>query len=202
MRTNFENNFALVNSYFLVQIIRFFGFAAFFAVSLSAQNLPEKIRGYKVYKAEIIIKTANEKKASKAKTEAFVTVTEPELVDISLTGITFEISAEIDALAQSGKVDFLTFNDFQVNGLSVEIEEYKNSFEFKKNQPISLPKPARFFLGTGQTLRGALNELKNSKTEWQVTGRIFVFGKFKKYGFSFKRVIPIEINIKIKNPLK
>ena len=172
------------------------------AISISAQDLPDKIRGYKVYRAEISVKTVADKSQIKSKTEAFVKVGEPELINVSLSGITFEISAEIDALEQSGKVDFLTFNDFRVNGLAVEVEVYKNSFEFRKNQLILLPKPARIFLGISQTLRGALKEWQNSKDEWQVTGKIFVFGKFKKYGFSFKHVIPVEINLKIKNPLR
>ncbi len=173
-----------------------------FINSTSAQDLPDKIHGYKVYKADISVKTVAEKSDKTAKSEAFVKIGEPELIDISLTGITFELSAEISSLEQSGKIDFLTFNDFRVNGLKVEVEDYKNPFEFKKNQSVFLPKPTRIFLGTTQTLRGALKELKDSKDEWQVTGRVFVFGKFKKYGFSFKRVIPIEINIKIKNPLR
>lgn len=173
-----------------------------FAASLSAQELPDKIRGYKVYQAEINVKNAGEKIDKSVQSEAFVKIGEPQLIDVSLTGITFELSAEIDALAQSGKIDFLTFQDFRVNGLKVEVEEYKNPFEIKKDQPIMLPKPARIFLGASQTVRGALKELNESKDEWQVTGRVFVFGKFKKYGFSFKRVVPVEINLNIKNPLR
>ncbi len=167
-----------------------------------AQNLPDKIRGYKVYDAKISVKTENDKIEPKGVSEAFVKIGEPEIADVSLTGITLELSAEISGLEQSGHIDFLTFHDFRVNGLPVEIEEYKEPFTFKKNKPIQLPKPVKIFLSTTQTLRGALKELKNEKEEWQVTGRIFVFGKFKKFGFSFKRVVPVEINLKIKNPLK
>jgi len=65
-----------------------------------------------------------------------------------------------------------------------------------------LPKPIKIFLNTGQVLRGALSELKQSKEEWTVTGRVFAFGQFKKSFLKFKRVVPIEINLKIKNPLK
>lgn len=202
----------IFNDTFVKKFVRGFAFVfqksfvllllCLFADSLFAQNLPDKIRGYKVYQAEISVKTAGEKTDKSAPAEAFVKIGEPQLIDVSLTGITFELSAEIDALAQSGKVDFLTFHDFRVNGLKVEVEEYKNPFEFKKDQPIRLPKPARIFLGASQTVRGALKELNESKDEWQVTGRVFVFGKFKKYGFSFKRVVPVEINLKIKNPLR
>jgi len=171
----------------------------------SAQELPKKIRGYKVQNAKISIK-AN--KANAGKTEAkdksavSVKIGEPELIDISLTGITFKISAEMESSEESGTVDFLTFDDFRVNDLKVAVEEYKESFEFKKNQTIALPKPIEIFVGTSQTLRGALKEMKDSKDEWTVTGRIFVFGQFKKSFLKFKRVVPVEINLKIKNPLK
>lgn len=174
----------------------FFSFAA-------TQDLPAEIRGYKVYKAKISVKNQiSDAAKAKDESEAFVKVGEPELIDVSLTGVTLELSAEIVAPAQSGTVDFLIFKDFRVNGLKVEIKEYKESFEFKKNQPIVLPKPIKLFIGTGQTLRGALMEFKDSKDEWAVTGTVFVFGRFKKSFLKFKRVVPVEVNIKIKNPLK
>lgn len=180
----------------------FIGSLFFFSSFIIAQDLPNEIRGYKVYKAKISVKNQTEKTDVKNKSEVFVKVGEPEVVDVSLTGVTIEFSAEIDALEQSGTVDFLTFKDFRVNGLAVDVEEYRESFEFKKNQIITLPKPVKIFVGTGQTLRGAVNEMRESKTEWTVTGTVFVFGRFKKSFLKFKRVVPVEINIKIKNPLK
>jgi hypothetical protein len=172
-----------------------------FVFSSIAQDLPDKIRGYKVYDAKISVKTESDKTENIDKSEAFVKIGEPEIAEISLKGIIFEVSAEISGLEKSGTVDFLTFHNFSINDLPVKVEEYKESFSFNKNQTIILPKPARIFLDTAQTLRGALKELKESKKEWRITGRAFVFGKFKKLGFNFKRVVPIEINIKIKNPL-
>ncbi|MCY7375166.1 MAG: hypothetical protein LH472_04250, partial [Pyrinomonadaceae bacterium] len=142
----------------------------FLTLTTFAQDLPKEIRGYKVYRAKISVKNQSEKsdngKSAKGnEPEAFVKVGEPELVDVSLTGITFELSAEIDSPEQSAKIDFLTFHDFRVNGLAVEVEEYRESFEFKKNQAIALPKPVKIFVGTEQTLRGALSEWTNSKDE-------------------------------------
>ena len=186
----------------------FTGSLFFFSSFIIAQDLPDEIRGYKVYKAKISVKNQSDKNSKSAKSvtkdnaEAFVKVGEPELVDVSLTGVTLELSAEIDALEQSGTVDFLTFKDFRVNGLAVDVEEYREPFEFKKNQIITLPKPVKIFVGTGQTLRGAVNEMRESKTEWIVTGTVFVFGRFKKSFLKFKRVVPVEVNIKIKNPLR
>jgi len=204
-----------INSYIFGDSFAFLSFplqiSAFLQICISilllsfltdAQNLPDKIRGYKVYDAKISVITENDKIETKGESEAFVKIGEPELAEVSLTGITLELSAEISGLEQSGHIDFLTFHDFRVNGLPIEIEEYKESFAFKKNQPTQLPKSVVIFLGAAQTLRGALKELKDSKNEWQVTGKVFVFGRFKKFGFSFKRVVPVEINIKIKNPLQ
>jgi hypothetical protein len=158
--------------------------------SVFAQDLPDEIRGYKVQKANISVTNKADKTNNKDKSEAFARLTEPELTDTSLTGLTFEISAEIDALDYKGRIDFLTFNDFKVNGLKVNVEEYTNAFEFK------------IFLGTGQILKGALGEATDSKDEWTVTGKVFVFGRFKKFGFDFKRVVPVDVNVKIKNPVK
>lgn len=175
------------------------------ATTIFAQKLPDKIRDYKVYDAKISVKTdqkAQTEIAKKGESAATVKIGEPELTEISLGGVAFEISAEIFDLEQSGTVDFLAFHDFRVNDLAVEIEEYQTSFSFAKNQSVKLPKPVRIFLGAAQTLRGALREVKDSKEEWTVTGRVFVFGKFKKFGFSFKRVVPVEVSVKIKNPLK
>ena len=167
-----------------------------------AQDLPKKIRGYKVHRAKISVKNQPEKANAKDKSEAFVKVGEPELIDVSLAGITFELSAEVESLGQSGTIDLLAFHDFRVNGLAVDLEEYKESFEFRKHQRVVLPKPIKIRLSTAQTLRGALSELKESRDEWTVTGRVFVFGQFKKSFLKFKRVVPVEINLKIKNPLR
>ncbi len=173
-----------------------------FSFTIFAQDLPDEIRGYKVHNEKFSVTNNVDRQSQKNKSEVFARLTEPELIGTSLSGLTFEISGEIDSLDYKGKVDFLMFRNFKVNGLDVEIEEYTNSFEFKKNQPVALPKPVRIFLGSRQALRGALGEIRDSKEEWTVTGTVFVFGRFKKWGFSAKRVVPVEVNVKIKNPLK
>lgn len=182
--------------------IAFWSLFTLFFASAEAQNYPREIRGYKVYKTKISIKNDGEKNDSKDDSEAFVTLGEPKLASLFLSGITLEITIKMRATDQSGKIDFLTFKDFKVNGLDVDLEEYNHSFSFEKNKPLDLPNPVKVFLGTGQTLMGGLGEMRDSKEEWNVTGTVFVFGKFKKMGFNFKRVIPVEVSVKIKNPVK
>jgi hypothetical protein len=172
-----------------------------FTLPVLAQELPREIRGYKVHKTNISVKTSSAKAPARSGPEALVKIGDPAVTGLSFTGITFEIPAEITAFDQSGRVDFLTFHDFKVDGLAVDVEEYRSAFSFRKNELVVLPKPARIFLGTGQIVKAAWKEIAETKKEWTITGRVFVFGKFKKLGFSFKRVIPVDINLTIKNPL-
>ena len=204
---SFSKQFIFVNknlSEFLFKISVSLCLCGLFFLAAQAQDLPDEIRGYKVHNTKITVtnKIDLTERDDRNKSEAYARLTEPELIDTSLTGLTFEISAEIEPLEYKGKIDFLTFKDFKVNGLAVEIDEYTNSFEFKKNQTIRMPKPVKIFLGTGQALKGALGELRDSKEEWTVTGTVFVFGRFNKWGFNFKRVVPVPVNVKIKNPIK
>lgn len=178
-------------------------FAAFlFCASIvAAQNWPDKINGYKVYDSNISI-TTEDLLSSPAEKDAHIKLTDPKLADIGLHGATIEIGASITSTKQSGKVDLVTFKDIFVNGFKVDVEDYKHAFAFKKGESTALPKPARITLKTSSLPRAAYNELVNSQKELSVTGTAFVFGKFKKMGFSFKRVVPVKLDLKVKNPLR
>lgn len=198
------NYFVSVKKIFQKLLIAFISLTLIliFSGASEAQDYPKEIRGYKVHKAKVTVKAEGETADKNDDAEAFVTLGEPTTSGVSITGVSFEISGKISEIDQSGKIEFLTFNDFKVNGLNVSIEEYRESFSFEKNKPFELPKPIKVFVGIRQTLLGGINEIRDSKDEWDVTGTVFVFGKFKKFGFSFKRVIPVPVNVKIKNPLK
>jgi hypothetical protein len=170
------------------------------AASAFSQNLPDKIRGYKVYADTISVSTGDS--GDKQNSDASVKIGDPELVEAGLAGITFELPAEVLAAKQSGKVDFFTFHEVKVNGISVEVEEYRTPFSFKKGAPTSLPKPARISLPVTGIVQAAWQEMRDSKSDWTVTGRVFVFGRFRKFGMYHKRVVPVDFEIKIKNPLR
>lgn len=172
-----------------------------FAQTGVAQELPPKIRGYKVHNAKIEVRSADDRKLLDSDREAVITLGKLEVDDYGITGITLSAGAQISPIDQSGRVEFLTFRDFRVNGVAVDIEEYVHPFSFKKGETISLPKPARIFVGTLNLARAARNELTDPKKKWSVSGTVFVFGRFKKYGMSFKRVVPIKIDLIITNPL-
>jgi len=174
----------------------------FLTIPIQSQDLPNKIRGYKVHKANVSVQNESDKDSQKKGLRVEMDFEEPELASVGLLGITLQLSSRLTVFGQSGKIDFISFKDFKVNGIKVDIEEYRESFKFKKTKSFKLKKPVQIFVSTTQTLRGVLKEYKDSKDRWLVTGRVFVFGKFKKFGFKFKRVIPVDINLWIDNPLK
>lgn len=165
------------------------------AISGLSQELPDKIRGYKVYRDKVAVN------ANTDTSDAAVHVGDPELVDVSLTGITLELPAEFTTTKQSGKVEMITFHDLKVNGIKVEAEEYSHKFEFRKGEKIIVPKPVRIFVPTSGVVKAAWQEMTDSQKDWTVAGRVFVFGKFRRFGLYHKRVVPIDFTLTVKNPV-
>jgi len=135
-------------------------------------------------------------------TDALIKLGKPQLARVTPLGITFEVPIVVAPVKQSGHVDFLLFEDMVVNGRSVEIEEYHRAFDLPNKQPLTLREPLRFYIYLPGALLAAVDEWGNSRETWPVTGRIYVFGKFKKGWFSFKRCIPVELNVTMRNPLR
>lgn len=173
-----------------------------FAATVPAQIKHDEIRGYKFHDAHLKVANSAGCDSRSSGFNAFVSIGAPKPDNISLTGLTIEVPVSICSIEYSGHVDFLTFRDFQVNGLAVDVEEFRFPFQFSKNAVVRLPNPVRVVIGGQNILKTAYRELVATKTEWSIAGTVLVFGKFKKVGFTFKRVVPVRIEIKIRNPLQ
>ena len=168
---------------------------------------PDEIRGYKVQRAQVSVKREGAKSSDpkvpvEDGSDAMVQVGEPRLVSIRPFGITFEVPITVAALDKGGEVDFLVFEDIKVNGSAVTIEEFQQKFSIPNKKPADLPAPILVYISTPTALIGAVSEWRNSKETWPVSGRVYVFGRFKKFIFKFKRVVPIDFDLLIDNPLK
>jgi len=191
---------------------------------------PKEIRGYKVERAVVEIKRPEGKKEDSGRNEnqsqsqtetardgqrqtvstpgsdsdndALIRLGKPELARVTPLGITFEVPIVVAAVKQSGQIDFLMFEDMVVNGRSVEIDEYHRAFDLPNKQPLTLREPLRIYIYLPGALLAAVDEWSDSKDTWPVTGRIYVFGKFKRFGIKFKRCIPVELNATMPNPLR
>ncbi|MGI9067043.1 MAG: hypothetical protein ACR2HX_11650 [Pyrinomonadaceae bacterium] len=179
--------------------------------------LPKEVRGYKVHRARVEMKKTNEsgkkkpdKKSDKEKSDKdeydedeplLIRLGEPELVGVTPLGVTFDVSVILAAVKQQGDVDRLVFEDMKVNDTPVTLDDYVHPFKLPNQEPLSLAPSLRIFVSTPQAVLRTIDELFNSKEVWQVTGRIYVCGHFKKYLLKFKRAVPVELQTSIKNPL-
>lgn len=170
--------------------------------SSHAGTYPKEIRGYKVERAEVELKKPRAESEGGAQGPSLITLGEPKVTSISPLGIYLEVPVTVAAVKQGGRVDFLTFEDMMVNGTPVTVNEYRHSFELPNDRPVTLPDPVTLYVSTPRALFGALGEWSRPKDVWPVTGRVYVFGRFKKFFFTFKRVVPVELALSFRNPLR
>ncbi len=183
-------------------------------VSGQPRSYPDNIRGYKVERTVVEIKKPENKNrpddgemaSMDSDVDQLITLGQPSIAQMTPLGVTFEVPIVVAAIKQSGKVDFLTFEDMEVNGHSVEIAEYNHSFDLPNKKPLTLRDPLHIYIYLPGAILAALGDWTDSKDTWPVTGRVYVFGKFKKkiLGIStgFKRVVPVELNLTMRNPLR
>jgi hypothetical protein len=89
-----------------------------------------------------------------------------------------------------------------VNHYSIEIDEYRHGFDLPTKKALTLREPLRFFISLPTAALAAIDESVSSMETWPVTGRVYVCGKYKKFVFSFKRCVPVELNLTMKNPFR
>jgi hypothetical protein len=169
------------------------------------RTYPDKIRGYKVERTVVEMKKPEGQSngnGSDSDVDSLIKLGDPKVARVTPLGITFEVPIVVAPVKQSGHVDFLVFEDMSINGRSVDIDEYQHEFELPNKKPATLGSPLRIYIYLPSALFAAIGEWTESKETWPVTGRVYVFGKFKKGIFSFKRVVPVELNMTMRNPLK
>lgn len=164
--------------------------------TIHSQDYPDRIRGYKVHDPGLSVEPAGESKNGRVA----VDFGSPEFSRVGLTGLTFSVPGKLTVFGRSGTVHFLSFYDFTVNGLPVEIRDYTKGFRFRSGEEIELDQPVEIDVGIRSAARGAVRELRDSRHEWTVTGTVFVFGRFKWSVLSFKRVVPVKVEFRIPNP--
>jgi hypothetical protein len=184
--------------------------------SAQSRKYPDTIRGYKVERTVVEVKKPENKPRGgngegetaidNSDVDQLITFGQPSIARATPLGVTFEVPVIVAPVRQSGKVDFLVFEDMEVNDHSVQIAEYNHSFDLPNKNALTLRDPLRIYIYLPSAVLAALGDWTDSRDTWPVTGRVYVFGKFKKkilgISNSFKRVVPVELNLKMRNPLR
>lgn len=184
----------------------------------TTRPMPKEVRGYKIHRTQVEMKKPSEsskkKPDNKSEKEKFerdeydetepllVSLGEPELVGVTPLGVTFDVPVILAPVKHQGDVDLLVFEDMKVNDTSVTLDDYVHPFKLPNKDPLTLVPAVRIFVSTPQAVLRTIDEVFNSKEVWPVTGRIYVCGNFKKFLFTFKRAVPVELQTSIKNPLR
>lgn len=174
---------------------------------------PKEVRGYKIHRAQVELKKTKEsdKKKSDKKAEKeeydedeplLIRLGDAQLISATPLGVTFDVPVILAAVKQQGDIDRLVFEDMSVNDTPVSLEDYVQPFKLPNKEPLALAPPLRIFVSTPQAVLRTIDEILNSKEVWQVSGRIYVCGHFKKYLLKFKRAVPVEVQTSINNPLR
>src|ERR1051325_7836390 len=150
------------------------------AISVVSQTrtYPDKIRGYKVERTVVEVKRSdpnganNSGKDPKAAADdptvdQLISFGKPTLARVTPLGITFEVPMVVAPVTQSGKVDFLVFEDIEINGRSVNISDYEHSFSLPNSKPLTLKDPLRIHIYLPSALLAALGEWTGSQETWQ-----------------------------------
>ncbi len=189
------------------------------------RSYPKELRGYKIERTAIEIRkpesgsgrtgksqpSQNASKgggrteaqsASDSDVDALIQFGQPQLARVTPLGITFKVPIVVAPVTQKGRVDFLIFEDMTVNDTSVQIDEYHRGFDLPNKKASTLRDPLSFYIYLPSAVLAAIGDWNDSKATWPVTGRVYVFGKFRKGLFSFKRCVPVELNLTMRNPLQ
>jgi len=179
------------------------------------RSYPKEIRGYKIERTAIEIKKPDsrnrnpnnngeteEQNLSESDVDALIQFGQPQLARVTPLGITFKVPIVVAPVTQKGRVDFLMFEDMSVNDTSVQIDEYHRAFDLPNKKPSTLRDPLSFYIYLPSAVLAAIGDWRDSKEVWPVTGRVYVFGKFNKCLFIFKRCVPVELNLTMRNPLR
>lgn len=134
--------------------------------------------------------------------DQLITFGRPSVARVTPLGISLHVPVVVAPIKQSGHVDFLLFEDMTVNEHSVEIDEYHRGFNLPTKKPLTLHEPLQFYIYLPVAALAAIDEWSNSKDTWPVSGRVYVCGKYRKFLFSFKRCVPVELDLTMRNPLK
>ena len=171
--------------------------------SREERKLPKEIRGYKVERAQVELKKPkNAKDGPAIEEELLVRLGDAELVSVSPLGVTFEVPVVLSPVKQHGKIDQLVFDEMRVNDMPVTIDDYIHPFALPNKEPLTMDPPLRIFVSTPRAVLQTVDEVLNSKETWPVTGRVYVCGHFKRFLFSFKRAVPVDLQTSINNPLR
>lgn len=102
----------------------------------------------------------------------------------------------VDTVPIQGKVHKIKFENLKLNEVSFSIPQM-DAFDIPKSPPYEIEDPLIIKAAYGDIALGMLREMLEPNYTFQVSGRIYVYGKFKIDRKNKKAVIPVDINVEL-----
>jgi len=102
----------------------------------------------------------------------------------------------VDTVPIQGKVHKIKFENLKLNEVSFTIPQV-DSFEIPKNPPYEIEDPMIVKAAYGDIALGMLREMLEPNYTFMVSGRIYVYGKFKINKKMKKAVIPVDLQVEL-----
>jgi hypothetical protein len=158
------------------------------AIAATGQEFPDRVDGYKVHRV-----------AKKTK-DFSLTLSKPAVTGADLSQIKFEVEATVTAKV-TASVERILLEDLTVNGIAVKASPYAVPFEIKKGKAVTLPEKLQASVKSSDAAKAAWREIADRKKDWHIKGRAVIFGKFRRFGMTWTRAVPVEIDLFVKNPV-
>jgi len=172
------------------------------AQSGSNPQYGDEIRGYKVERsAKLTGQPAAASDESIINLAGLIELGQVKLGALSLERLNLEIPITIRPIQQKGEVQFMVFDQMTLNRVPFTVSEYQTPFRIPNTSALTLPRNVELHLTYANVARTALVSLVAPEQPLRIQGNVLVFGRFKRLGLSFKRVVPLSFSFERPNPL-
>src|ERR1044072_5251950 len=105
----------------------------------------EKIRGYKVYNAKVLVASAHDSVPPNIKDDfdSLVKIGKPQNFNLAAAGASFEIPLSVNLFKSGGRIDQVIFENVQVIGLKMQVKDLNEMFVLEKGMDMPFPRPLK-----------------------------------------------------------
>ncbi|KXK04063.1 MAG: hypothetical protein UZ17_ACD001000977 [Acidobacteria bacterium OLB17] len=161
------------------------------------QGYSDRIDGYKVHKRPIVIRSIDREESSG---DVNFRLDGIAFAGVAITAIKFEIRASVSS-KRTATIERVRFEELSANGIPVKAEDLTREFVLPAGELTAIPDPLVCEVSSFGAAKAAWNELTDPKKEWRIKGKAFIFGRFRRFGMTFRRAVPVEIDVLVKNPI-
>ncbi|MBI4469258.1 MAG: hypothetical protein HY650_08065 [Acidobacteria bacterium] len=159
-----------------------------------AGKWPTKIDGYQVYRPD-------KDEAGVIEFYDLIDITGVTPRQLTTDSLTVGLRIVLHPVEISGEIEVLRFEDMKLNGVPFQIAEVRSTFPLPAKEPKPLPEDLALTVRFSEVGPALLRNLLEPDKDLMIEGNALIFGRFRKFGIPFKRVVPVELKTRRPSPL-